>query len=155
MVQHAYPGIGRLAFVILYPIFWLLACAVIFGALVLTPDLLLPLMTEAWHVGAWMWGMVIGGNVIILWALGYVSVLRMRNLGMSGWWALLQYTPFPGIWIWWRLWACPEGYADHKQLDLAGKVVTGFLTVLIVLPMVIAVIDKLLATGGGITTSSP
>lgn len=142
-----YPGIGRLTFVLLYPLAWLLACAAITAFILLTPSTLLSLMSEAWNVGAWMWGLVIGGNLLILVVLCYVVVLRMRNMGMSAWWLLLQYAPPFCIWIFWRLLACPEGYADHKCLDLPGKIVTTLLVVIFGLPLIAMLFDRISAAG--------
>ena len=55
----------------------------------------------------------------------YAAVQRARNLGMSGWAVLWSLVPIMNIWIGWRMIACPEGYEDHRTLDLPGKVITG------------------------------
>lgn len=55
----------------------------------------------------------------------YAAAQRARNLGMSGWTVLWSLVPIMNIWIGWRLIACPEGYEDHRTLDVPGKVITG------------------------------
>jgi uncharacterized membrane protein YhaH (DUF805 family) len=63
----------------------------------------------------------------------YIGVKRVQNLGMSGWAILWMMVPIMNIWIGWRMFACPPGYHDHKQLDTAGKVLTGVLIALFIL----------------------
>lgn len=48
------------------------------------------------------------------------SVKRLVNLGMSGWWFFGNFVPFLNIWLGYRCFACPGGYAYHKKLDGAG-----------------------------------
>lgn len=53
-----------------------------------------------------------------------VTVKRFQNLAMSGWWWLGLGVPILQIWLYFRLFACPPGYAYTKKLDLAGKILT-------------------------------
>ncbi len=62
----------------------------------------------------------------------WIYLARLRNLGMSSWWFLGTIVPFLNIWLSWRMSVCPEGYAQHKQLDLPGKILT---FVFIILPL--------------------
>lgn len=48
------------------------------------------------------------------------SLQRLVNLGMSRWWFLGNLVPFLNIWVGYRSFACPAGYAYHKKLDGAG-----------------------------------
>ena len=48
------------------------------------------------------------------------SLMRLVNLGMSRWWFLANFVPFLNIWVGYRCFACPAGYAWHKKLDGAG-----------------------------------
>jgi hypothetical protein len=49
---------------------------------------------------------------------------RLRNLAMSYWWVLGLFVPLVNLWLGYRLFACPEGYAHDKDLDDAGWLVT-------------------------------
>jgi hypothetical protein len=46
---------------------------------------------------------------------------------MSGWWSLLLFVPIINILIHIRCLAFPEGYEDHKRLDLAARVILGLI----------------------------
>jgi uncharacterized membrane protein YhaH (DUF805 family) len=63
----------------------------------------------------------------------YVVVQRLKNMGYSGWWSLLIFVPLANIFVGLRCLICPQGYADTKKLDTAGKVVTGIVVVLFLL----------------------
>jgi len=61
---------------------------------------------------------------------------RFQNLGMSMAWFFGLIVPFLNMWLGYRLFACPEGYAVHKKLDGIGWV----LAVLYWLPVVLAIV---------------
>jgi uncharacterized membrane protein YhaH (DUF805 family) len=48
------------------------------------------------------------------------SLMRLTNLGMSRWWFFANLVPFLNIWLGYRTFACPAGYAYHKKLDGVG-----------------------------------
>lgn len=48
------------------------------------------------------------------------TLMRFRNLGMSRWWLIGQLVPLLNIWLTYRLFACPPGYAQNKKLDGLG-----------------------------------
>jgi GYF domain 2 len=50
----------------------------------------------------------------------YTSLQRLVNVGMSRWWYLGNFVPFLNLWVGFRCFACPSGYAYHKKLDGAG-----------------------------------
>ncbi|MEO8616702.1 MAG: GYF domain-containing protein [Luteolibacter sp.] len=50
----------------------------------------------------------------------YFAVKRLINVGMSGWWWFGNLVPFLNIWVGYRCFACPGGYAYHKKLDGIG-----------------------------------
>lgn len=51
-----------------------------------------------------------------------VTVKRFQNLAMNGAWTLgWLFVPFLNIWLQYRLFACPPGYAYTKKLDGIGK----------------------------------
>jgi uncharacterized membrane protein YhaH (DUF805 family) len=56
-----------------------------------------------------------------------IVLLRLKNLGYSGWWLLGLIVPILNIVVGIRLVAAPEGYAVHKTLDTPGKVIVGLL----------------------------
>lgn len=47
---------------------------------------------------------------------------RLTNLGMSRWWCLAAFAPPVNLWIGYRCFACPSGYAHHRKLDVSGMV---------------------------------
>lgn len=50
----------------------------------------------------------------------FISLARLVNLGMSRWWFLGNFVPFLNLWVGYRCFACPAGYAYHQKLDVAG-----------------------------------
>ncbi|MEM8912794.1 MAG: hypothetical protein AAGC97_13590 [Planctomycetota bacterium] len=58
---------------------------------------------------------------------------RLINIGSNGWWCLGMIVPLLNLFIVIRCLICPAGYADHKTLDTAGKVMTGIAILLVVL----------------------
>ena len=51
-----------------------------------------------------------------------VTLKRFQNLGMTRWWFLGLLVPLLNIWVYYRILACPPGYAEHKKLDAIGWV---------------------------------
>jgi uncharacterized membrane protein YhaH (DUF805 family) len=74
-------------------------------------------------------------DVLGLGAAFCVTVPRLHNLGMSGWWSLALLVPIVNILLTVRCSAFPEGYADHRQLDLAARVILGCILALFVIPL--------------------
>lgn len=67
--------------------------------------------------------LAIGGLVLCLvpLILAFAATLqRFQNLGMSRVWFLGLFAPLLNLWVWYRLFACPPGYAYHKKLDPIG-----------------------------------
>ncbi len=143
MASSEHPGIGRLAYVMMYFFSWLLTFLVCGLLYLMGPKLFFPLMTEEWHMELWIWGGVILGNLILLVVFSYLAILRLRNLGMSSWWFLGRYVPFLNLWVFWRLLICPAGYADYRQLDLPGKILSVLLVVLFGLPLILVILEPL------------
>jgi hypothetical protein len=50
----------------------------------------------------------------------YFMLMRLVNLGMSRWWFFGIFVPALNLWIGYRCFACPPGYAYHKKIDGAG-----------------------------------
>ncbi len=53
-------------------------------------------------------------------ALAYFWMKRLVNLGMSRVWLLAMLAPVLNLWLGYRCFACPPGYAYHKKLDGTG-----------------------------------
>ena len=71
----------------------------------------------------------------------YYGLQRLANLGMSRWWYLGHFVPLLNLWIGYRCFACPAGYAYHKRMDGAGvalAIVYWLLLVLALLALVTA-----------------
>lgn len=45
---------------------------------------------------------------------------RFQNLCMSRLWFFGLFVPLLNLWVWYRLFACPPGYAHHRKLDTLG-----------------------------------
>lgn len=54
--------------------------------------------------------------VVIFWT----SIQRLANLGMNRLWILGNLIPILNLWIGYRSFACPAGYAHHKKMDGLG-----------------------------------
>lgn len=54
------------------------------------------------------------------------TLKRFQNLGMSRLWFLGLFVPILGIWVYYRVIACPPGYAQNKKLDGMGWVLAIF-----------------------------
>jgi hypothetical protein len=80
----------------------------------------------------------------------HISLMRFVNLGMSRWWFFGNFVPILHLWVAYRLYVCPAGYAYHKKLDPIGVILavlfwllTAF--ALITLAMILAVLFGLIA----------
>lgn len=104
--QKAYGGIGRRGF-----------CLVMAG--ILAFDAAVSASTEA--------DPAIGLILIFLtFALSlFVTAKRLRNIGMSEWYALLGLVPIVSTILGVRCLMMPEGYQDTRKLDAPAKVILG------------------------------
>ncbi|HEX5790441.1 MAG TPA: GYF domain-containing protein [Luteolibacter sp.] len=72
-------------------------------------------------LGADTTAMIGGGAALLLSILSIVvTFMRLNNLAMSRWWFLGFFVPLLNIWLWYRCFACPAGYASHKKLGKMG-----------------------------------
>lgn len=127
--QRVYGGIGRLAYFglsILIGIVSNVATSVVLS--LVTPDQTPALIA------------VVVVALLNLTASVTVIVLRLKNLGMNGFWVLGLIVPILNLVIAVRLIAAPAGYADHKTLDTPGKWIVGIFIGLFVLALVIVAI---------------
>jgi hypothetical protein len=79
----------------------------------------------------------------------YFGLQRLANLGMSRWWYLATPVPILNLWIIYRMYVCPAGYAYHKKLDGIG-VVLAILYWLMILLVVLMLAAFLALTFGAI-----
>lgn len=111
-LQRSYGGIGRLAYIGLT-----FLAAIVYN---------LVLFVLGWvNVGATEL-LVIPVILIYFAALLWIIAQRMINTGYSPWWCVAMLVPILNILVLVRCIACPEGYADHRTLDTAGKIIAGF-----------------------------
>ena len=59
-------------------------------------------------------------SLIPLVVLVYFGLRRLANVGMSRWWYLAIFAPILNLWVGYRCFACPPGYAYHKKMDGPG-----------------------------------
>jgi hypothetical protein len=69
----------------------------------------------------------------------YINLARLVNLGMSRWWYLAYLLPPLGLWVGYRCFACPAGYAYHKKLDGKGVALAIIYWLLVVITILVAV----------------
>jgi hypothetical protein len=104
-------------------------------------SLAVPLLQQ--QLGPQITGMATLGILIFVWivVIGY-GLNRLVNLGMSRWWYLGNLVPILNLWVSYRMFVCPAGYAVHKKLDGAGVAlaILYWLMVLLAVLMVASVI---------------
>ncbi|MFM7058499.1 MAG: DUF805 domain-containing protein [Planctomycetota bacterium] len=111
ITQQVFGGIGRLAY---FGYSFLNS----FLSQVLTVAVVAALPTDAAPVAFIIPLLSIAAGIAIV-------LLRLKNLGYSGWWLLGLIVPILNLVVGIRLIAAPEGYAVHKTLDGPGKVIVG------------------------------
>jgi uncharacterized membrane protein YhaH (DUF805 family) len=73
------------------------------------------------QLGAEIMGVAMIGLMLVPFVVGiYFGINRLVNLGMSRWWYLGNFVPILNLWVAYRCFVCPAGYAYHKQLDGKG-----------------------------------
>lgn len=88
------------------------------------------------QLGPEIMGFVSLGANLVPFILGiYFGLARLVNLGMSRWWYLGCFVPFLNLWVGYRCFACPPGYAMHKKMDGKGKFLAVVYWLLIVLAL--------------------
>lgn len=136
-----WPGARRRSFIIatiIFPILLQIGTAIGMGPL-------------AAQFGQEMAGIAGIGLMLVLFLVGiYFGINRLVNLGMSRWWYLGNFVPFLNVWVAYRCFACPGGYAFHKKLDGKGVflAIVFWLVMAIGLLFVAAVIALLFGMAG-------
>lgn len=72
---------------------------------------------------------------------------RLVNLGMSRWWYLGNFVPILNLWVSYRMYVCPAGYAYHKKLDGPGVVLAILYWLMILLAVLMVASLIALMTG--------
>lgn len=84
-----------------------------------------------------------GSGVASLFVIVIALVLvvqRLKNIGMSPWWALLIFVPIGNIWLGFRCITAQEGYIETRRLDSTGRVIAGLVIGFWVLVLVLVVV---------------
>ncbi len=92
-----------------------------------------------------------GLGLLPLLVIIFISLKRLVNLGMSRWWFLGNFVPFLNLWLGYRCFACPGGYAYHKKLDGAG-IFLAIIYWLLWLVFLVAVVVSVAALYGSLGT---
>jgi hypothetical protein len=106
-----WPGAGRAALILvcfIFPVFWGFCLGL--GMAYLQGKV----ASDALMLGGVGLGLV--PIVLAITAL----LMRFRNLGMNRAWFFGLFAPILNLWIGFRIFACPEGYAEHRKLDGIG-----------------------------------
>ena len=129
ITQQAYGGIGRLAY-----FGYSILNSIVSNLLVLALGAVLP--PEAVAVALIVPALSFVAGIVIV-------VLRLKNMGYSGWWVLGLIVPILNLIVAVKLIAAPEGYAVNKTLDTPGKVIVGVMLGLIVLVFAVVLVAAL------------
>lgn len=125
--QSGWPGSSRRAF--------LFALVVLPALCRFAMDRSFPLFTA--HFGGQLASMLVAvGSLIPLVVGAVVTVKRFHNLGMNGFWLLGFLVPILNIWLLYRCFACPAGYAWHGKLGPSGVVMATFYWLLLALLLI-------------------
>ena len=77
----------------------------------------------------------------------HFGLQRLVNLGMSRWWYLGNLVPLLNLWVGYRMYVCPAGYAYHKKLDGIGVVLAILYWLMLVLGLLAIAIIIAVMTG--------
>ena len=69
----------------------------------------------------------------------YLGFLRFKNIGHSGWLALLFIVPIANLFVGIMALAFPPGYAITKQMDTAGKIIIGLFVGVVIIGIIAGV----------------
>jgi hypothetical protein len=129
--EGEWPGVRRRGFIIatiFFPLVWNIMFSLCAGFL--TKQFGVEIMG---YIG-------LGAGLLPLLVGIYYGLKRLVNLGMSRWWYLANLVPPLGLWVGYRCFACPAGYAYHKKLDAAGVVLAIVYWLLMILTILVIVV---------------
>ena len=121
----SWPGVGRLPLwlgLLLFPVLW----SQLVG--LSTPTLV------ATFGSALMSKLLPFASIVPVAVLICLVLMRLVNVGMSRWWAIVLAIPVVNLWVAFRCLVCPSGYAHHRKLDRSGMAVA--LAVVVTVPAV-------------------
>jgi hypothetical protein len=110
-LEHEYPGVGRL--------YYFLGNIGMIASAIFVVTVFGPNSTV----------MKVFGLVVMVASL-VLDVLRLRNMGVSDWFAFIRFLPFGKTVLWVALMSAQTGWAETRQLDSAGKSILLFQLVL-------------------------
>lgn len=87
------------------------------------------------------------GYALLLGGFIYISVLRFRNQGASGWWSLGLFVPIFNFYVGIRALAYQEGYCEQGRLDRTGKVIVYLYVGSVLLVVAAAIFLPMFAAG--------
>ncbi len=120
-----YPGWNRVTYIISY-----LALALILGA-ISYGSVSSPQYSTGVESGRFAGTASLVNLLVVPFAIWFASG-RLRNIGSSRWWSLLQAVPLLNFLQCIYLASAPAGFARSKKYDLAGMIVAGILLLLLV-----------------------
>jgi hypothetical protein len=100
--EHKYPGIGRLHYFLAH--IGMIA-AVVFVVTVFGPESRVMRIT----------------GLVLMVASFVLDVMRLKNIGLSQWFAFLRYVPFGKTLLVFGLLCAQTGWIETRRLDSAGK----------------------------------
>lgn len=112
-------GISRTGYFLSYIAIWLGESFLNFAAMRIAGPLAINLGTPIMLIASC-------GTSVISW-------YRMINQGNSGWWGVVSIVPVVNFFVFLRCVIYPEGYANHRTLDTAGKIIGGLILLFILL----------------------
>ncbi|MGJ8677344.1 MAG: GYF domain-containing protein [Akkermansiaceae bacterium] len=115
-------GIGRLNY--------FLTSIGIIVALLIAIALLVPLLKSVAPEILIIGGVI--GYILLIFVYFRLAGARLKNTGMSGWFALMLMIPLVNIYFSWRCIAAPEAYSLTKKLDTAGIIITSLYVLLFI-----------------------
>lgn len=73
-------------------------------------------------------------SVIAMFGILVANLLRLSNIGMSQWWALLMFVPVANVWLGFRCQTAQKGWVETRRLDRTGvRVAIVYVALLILL----------------------
>lgn len=116
VLEHEYPGIGRLHYFLSQVA---MIAAIVFVVSVFGPESRIVSVTA----------------LAIMVASVVVDVLRLRNMGVSQWLVFLRFLPFGKTLMWIALTSAQTGWNETRKLDSTGKSIL-FVEVLLFLMLI-------------------
>ena len=123
-IQHGDPLVGRMRFGRGLFLLSLIGLAFVWGAFSVSK--------ETQDLGIFVF---VAGWIMI-------AVLRVRDVGMSGWTVLLAAVPIANLFLYYRLYCAPRGYEITRRADTAMQVICWSFGGLIVLGVLIAILSS-------------